>query len=433
MRRTLILIFVCTMAAAGAPAALAGEGPRDRPPTLRDRVDDLKQEIESLTEDIEDLGEPVEEFELFDQCAYTIGVTQYGTWGEGPGSSSALVGPSAGRRSRWTCADSAPRSTTSWPSPVRSHPASSATRMPARSSSTAERPVGRVVRSKECSSDDWGSDPIAFVVVAVAAALIADLGVPAQAKRIFGTKGPDKIVGTAKADVIKSRGGNDRIRGRGGRDRLFGGRGADRLNAVDGRRDRVVNGGPGRDVCRIDAADRPNVRGCETVKVAKSRGPGGPGAPGSRRRSGRRPDLRQPPGGGQARSRRSWPRAAQEDAPPTFSDPFYAITITLNASVDGLNGDELPISIEAVCDVPSGLVSQAAQLIGGDGVALITSGTKVFDAAGQQLTGDAAATALAGADTVSLKAQLQRPAQWRQDEDGQPVPTFRASRADITA
>jgi len=56
----------------------------------------------------------------------------------------------------------------------------------------------------------------------------------------------------------------------------------------------------------------------------------------------------------------------------------------------------------------------------------------VFDATGQELTGDAAATALAGADSVSLKAQLMRPAQWRQDEDGQSVPTFRMSRADIT-
>jgi hypothetical protein len=39
---------------------------------------------------------------------------------------------------------------------------------------------------------------------------------------------------------------------------------------------------------------------------------------------------------------------------------------------------------------------------------------------------------LAEADTLSLKAQLQRPAGWRQDEDGQPVPTFSTIRADIT-
>ena len=100
--------------------------------------------------------------------------------------------------------------------------------------------------------------------------------------------------------------------------------------------------------------------------------------------------------------------------------------------MDGLNGDELPISIEEVCDVPASLESEAAQLIGGDGIALISSSTNVFDATGQQLTGDAATTALAGADSVSLRAQLERPAGWRQNEDGAPVPTFDARRADVT-
>jgi len=81
MSRALIAALACTMAAVVAPPAVAGEGSGGRAPTLRERVDDLQQEIDSLTEDIEDLGEPVEEFDLFDQCAYTIGVTQYGTWG----------------------------------------------------------------------------------------------------------------------------------------------------------------------------------------------------------------------------------------------------------------------------------------------------------------------------------------------------------------
>jgi hypothetical protein len=97
-----------------------------------------------------------------------------------------------------------------------------------------------------------------------------------------------------------------------------------------------------------------------------------------------------------------------------------------------VNGDELPISIEEVCDIPAQLQSEAVQLIGGEGVALISSTTQVFEAGGQQLTGDAVTTALAGADSVSLRAQLERPAGWRQDEDGQPVPTFETSRADIT-
>jgi hypothetical protein len=270
-----------------------------------------------------------------------------------------------------------------------------------------------------------GKRPMAFVVVAALASLTLASAGPAQAKRMLGTKGPDKIVGTAKADVIRSLGGDDRIKGRGGRDRLLGGRGADRLNAVDGRRDRVVDGGPGKDVCRVDATDRARMNGCETVRIGRAGGPGSPGDPGAGETCASPPEEAKLAARGLA-------RAAQEEAPPTFSDPFYAITITLNASADGLNGDELPISIEAVCDVPNRLESEAAQLIGGEGVAIISSETKVFDAGGQQLTGDAATTALAGADTVSLNAQLQRPARWRQDEDGQPVPTFQTSRADIT-
>ena len=285
-----------------------------------------------------------------------------------------------------------------------------------------------------------GKRAMAFVVVAVLALLTLASAGPAHAKRMLGTKGPDKIVGTANADLIKARGGNDRSNGRGGRDRLSGGpgrdrlsggRGADRLNAVDGRRDRVVNGGPGKDVCRIDAVDRAKMKGCETVKIGRGGGPGGGpnggpgGVPGGPLVCASPPEEARLPAGG-------LPRAAQEEVPPTFSDPFYAITITLNASADGLTGNELPISIEEVCDVPKALEGEAAQLIGGEGVALIGSATQVFDAGGQQLTGDAATTALAGADTVSLRAQLKRPAAWRQDEDGQPVPTFEASRADIT-
>jgi Ca2+-binding RTX toxin-like protein len=291
---------------------------------------------------------------------------------------------------------------------------------------------------------------IAFVVIAALASLMLASAGPAQAKRMLGTKGADRIVGTAKADVVKSFGGNDRIKGRGGkdrlsggsgrdrlaggpgRDRLSGGRGADHLNTVDGRRDRVVNGGPGQDICRVDPADEVKVQGCEIVTIVK---PGAPGAPGTPGTPGV-PGVPGVPGGPKVCA--SPPedarlaRVAQDDDPPLiFSNAFYAITTTVTASADGMTGNELPISIEEVCDVPQALATEAAQLVGGDGVALISPATTVFDAAGQQLTGAAATTALAGADTVVLKARLLAPSGWRQDEDGQPVPTFSVSRADI--
>ena len=79
MRRVLILISACA-----ASALLAAPDPamskRERA-SLQDRIEELQQEVDSLTEDIQDLREPVAEFDLFDQCAFTIGVTQYGTWG----------------------------------------------------------------------------------------------------------------------------------------------------------------------------------------------------------------------------------------------------------------------------------------------------------------------------------------------------------------
>jgi hypothetical protein len=279
-----------------------------------------------------------------------------------------------------------------------------------------------------------------FVIVGVLGALMLTLAGPAQAKQILGTKGPDKLRGTSTGDLIKAGRGNDAIRGRGGKDRifggrgadrLFGGRGADRLNAVDGRRDRLVRGGPGKDVCRIDAADRSRTKGCETVKVAKGPGPGptpspGPGpVPGPGTGTG----CVNPPPDAMAVA---GPLRPAGDPPPTFSDAFYGALITINASVDGMTGDELPISIEEVCDVPQGLESDAAQLIGGEGVGIVSSSTGVFDATGQRLTGDAATTALAGADSLSVRARLLRPGQWRLDEDGTAVPTFGIARADIT-
>ena len=253
------------------------------------------------------------------------------------------------------------------------------------------------------------------VVPVLALAMLASAG-PAQAKRQSGTSGADRIVGTTKADVIKARGGRDRINGRGGNDRLYGGngrdrlwgargkdllyggsgrdqlwggRGADHLNSVDGRRDRLIKGGPGIDLCRVDPADAANVRGCGVVTVVAPGTPVTPGTPG-----GPTGPLvcAAPPEDDVALAR----VPLDDDPPLTFSDAFYAITTTTTASADGLTGTDLPISIEEVCDVPQSLATEAAQLVGGDGVALITAASAVFDATGQRLTGDAATTAVSG-------------------------------------
>jgi hypothetical protein len=120
-----------------------------------------------------------------------------------------------------------------------------------------------------------------------------------------------------------------------------------------------------------------------------------------------------------------------EDAPPKFTAAFYARLFTLDVSVDGVDGSELPVSIEEVCQVPRSLKKQAAQLAGADGVALLLRRTTVWEGP-TLLTGESAATALDGADTALLRVRLARPRRWREDEDGNRVPTFRAGRVEIT-
>ena len=123
--------------------------------------------------------------------------------------------------------------------------------------------------------------------------------------------------------------------------------------------------------------------------------------------------------------------SGEEGAPPRFTARFHKRLLTLEVSLDGADGTELPISIEEVCNVPKRLRKQASQLAGNDGVALLLPRTTVWQG-GTQVTADEAATAIDGADTASIRGRLKRPAAWRADEDGDPVPTFRAGRIEIT-
>jgi Ca2+-binding RTX toxin-like protein len=178
-------------------------------------------------------------------------------------------------------------------------------------------------RETDRTKSGVGGRPFLAGLVAITAltALVALPAGTALAKRIVGTNGADKIVGTKKADRINARRGSDRVKGRAGgdrlkgsrgkdrlvggrgadrlkgsrgkdrikgakgKDRLAGGKGADRLNAVDGRRDRVVNGGPGKDVCRIDQVDLSGLKNCERAKFASGGGGGGGGGGGLRVKS----------------------------------------------------------------------------------------------------------------------------------------------------
>jgi hypothetical protein len=276
-----------------------------------------------------------------------------------------------------------------------------------------------------------------FAAVGLFVALLAAPTEAAAMNTILGTGGDDVIVGTPARDRIAARGGDDRVNGRQsadlligskgrdritgakGKDRLVAGRGADHLNAVDAKADRLVNGGRGRDVCVIDRADRPALKNCEGVRVRS--GTGGGGSTGCV--ADQEAKLRAALDGSH--------RKGGDGGPPTFSAGFYGVTITLKASVDGLEGNQLPLEIEQVCDVPKALRRDAVKLAGGDGVAIVGSNTKVVKG-GKLLDGAAARTALDNADTATLRARLKQRGSWARDEDGNPVPTFAASRIQIT-
>lgn len=112
-----------------------------------------------------------------------------------------------------------------------------------------------------------GARPLVAVFVA---ALV--VGIPAAAKTIVGTNGPDVLRGTDRSDKLYGKGGHDRLYGLGGNDLLVGGpgrdllegaKGNDRLLTRDSARD-TVRCGSGRDAAVVDVQDRvePN---CESV------------------------------------------------------------------------------------------------------------------------------------------------------------------------
>jgi hypothetical protein len=110
-----------------------------------------------------------------------------------------------------------------------------------------------------------------------------------RGERLVGTAGADKITGMAGNDKIKGMGGNDKLIGGKGRDTIVGGKGADKMiggpgndviNAADGRRDKVINGGPGNNRCVIDTTLELSIaRHCSSIKgAAGAVSGGGPGA-----------------------------------------------------------------------------------------------------------------------------------------------------------
>jgi hypothetical protein len=116
---------------------------------------------------------------------------------------------------------------------------------------------------------------------------------------------------------------------------------------------------------------------------------------------------------------------------PRFGPAFYRRLLVLKVSIDGTRDAELPISIAEVCNVPRRLGEEAAQIAGGEGVALLRAGTTVRWGRVRVPAG-AVARALDRAHTAVLSVRLSRRRAWRRYEVGNPVPTFTTGRITIT-
>jgi hypothetical protein len=138
-----------------------------------------------------------------------------------------------------------------------------------------------------------GSYLLAAVALIGLLALAADTSF---AKNLRGTSKGEKINGTAGADKITGMLGNDKLNGRGGkdsvsggagrdtvtggagRDRMLGGPGNDVIKAADGKRDTLIDGGPGKNRCVIDSSLELSVtRHCSSIVTGAAGGAAGAG------------------------------------------------------------------------------------------------------------------------------------------------------------
>jgi Ca2+-binding RTX toxin-like protein len=176
--------------------------------------------------------------------------------------------------------------------------------------------MSRKLTGSDRAERDSGRVPLLVAATVFCLALAVAAG-PAVAAKYTGTNRSERIIGTTKADRINGKGGNDLIKGRGGNDTLnagkgsnkvvggkgndkliggplgdtlvggagvdrhFGGAGNDLLNAADGRRDAVIDGGPGSNKCVIDTLELSIVRNCGSVQATTPGKQGGGGGGGT--------------------------------------------------------------------------------------------------------------------------------------------------------
>lgn len=109
----------------------------------------------------------------------------------------------------------------------------------------------------------------------------------------------------------------------------------------------------------------------------------------------------------------SCPQPAQPA--PTGQAPLFQRVYRFGAEVNGFDSGVLDVTI----DRPNGYAAPGYVLVG--------ERTRIYDADGVRVSSDV----LDDADSVLVAARLLRFRDWMHDEDGNPVPTFRAKRLRI--
>jgi hypothetical protein len=113
---------------------------------------------------------------------------------------------------------------------------------------------------------------------------------------------------------------------------------------------------------------------------------------------------------------------------PHLAAGFLNRVWRIAGSADGFQDGVLDFTTDRFVKLPRRFASQDDTLVGQDARVLVGGRTRIFDADGHRLTGDAVASALDAADTVVVVAKIVPQAKWLQDEDGTPVPTLRAKK-----
>jgi hypothetical protein len=106
----------------------------------------------------------------------------------------------------------------------------------------------------------------------------------------------------------------------------------------------------------------------------------------------------------------------------------------VSGEADGFDTDRhaLSIVVDQVKGLSPRLAARLQDVLGDQADVLVSARTRVIDADGNRLSGDAAAAALDAADSVQVTARLAPRSAWAEDGDGTPVPAMRALRIKIT-